>query len=533
MDHLAIHCLPPGRAWSEMDDATELAEQLAIAITDRIPWQERAAAVDPTTPLHRLLRGDLREPAGSAPGTPSPPADGAALQVLRGSDAGNAPPLLGDDLPVLAASADALIRYEAGHPWSLGPRMAAACATRLASPVLFRWRPGYEDWIERPDPNAWHAEAQRFALQAQRPKRLHRLAANPRLGPAGQYLVAHAADRAFAHDTGPAEVVGAPIGDLVLTTGLPALALQSGMRRAVVEVHRARSRRRLRMGLAAVAVVVSVALATWQLQRSDGASGNRPITTTSEPTTVAPEDDDDPVAPESDDRTVPDLKGRLEAEARDLLAALDFTVSPTVRRADAAVEEGKVIDSTPPGGTQAKKGDPVALIVSTGPASSGGGGGGTVAVPDVTDLPEDEARARLERDGFTVSDVEPEESSTVDQGRVIRTKPPAGAQVQPGLAVALVVSAGPFEPGGSIPDVGGLSEAEATERLRAAGFEVNVEHTEADSPSDPDIGTVGDQSPPAGTKAPEGAEVTITVVDPPSEPPPPPPTPPTVGPVIR
>ena len=64
--------------------------------------------------------------------------------------------------------------------------------------------------------------------------------------------------------------------------------------------------------------------------------------------------------------TVPDVKGKTEAEATQLLTTAGFT--PKVQKKDDdTVPLGQVISQTPAGGTKADKGSEVTLVVSNGP----------------------------------------------------------------------------------------------------------------------------------------------------------------------
>ena len=85
-------------------------------------------------------------------------------------------------------------------------------------------------------------------------------------------MVAHVADRSFARRVSPRDVVQEPIGDLVLTTGLPAAALQAGLGEAT---RAARRRRRRQIGAAVAALLVGAALA-WALLHNGGGDDRRP-----------------------------------------------------------------------------------------------------------------------------------------------------------------------------------------------------------------------------------------------------------------
>ncbi|KGM09394.1 penicillin-binding protein, partial [Cellulomonas bogoriensis 69B4 = DSM 16987] len=126
---------------------------------------------------------------------------------------------------------------------------------------------------------------------------------------------------------------------------------------------------------------------------------------------------------------VPSVAGMTEDEARQALEAVGFSVQ--VSQDDHPdVPAGIVIGSNPSG--QAQIGSTVTIVVSTGP--------GVVQVPDVTGLPEGDARARLEEAGLSVR-VNRQRSEDVQEGRVISAMP--GGQVEPGSTITLLVSDGP------------------------------------------------------------------------------------------
>ena len=87
---------------------------------------------------------------------------------------------------------------------------------------------------------------------------------------------------------------------------------------------------------------------------------------------------------------------------------------------------------------------------------------------------------------------------------MIRTDPPGGQAVSQGSKVTLFVSDGPER----IPDVTGLSQGEAEQQIRDAGF---VPQVREESNTTEPKGTVIDQFPGADTTANQGATVLIIV----------------------
>ena len=191
--------------------------------------------------------------------------------------------------------------------------------------------------------------------------------------------------------------------------------------------------------------------------------------------------------------TVPNVVGDRvgQATARVEEAGLDWTV---VRTAGAR-PAGTVAATRPGAGTQMEEGDEVTLLVSAGPRR--------VDVPDVVGLPVDDARARLEQDDLRarVRRVFSEESP----GSVVAQDPSAGDRAPAGSEVRINVSKGTGRV--TVPDVVGLSEDEATQRLDQAGLEVRS----FEVPAADQEGTVVAQNPPAGDEVGEGDTVRINV----------------------
>jgi serine/threonine-protein kinase len=126
------------------------------------------------------------------------------------------------------------------------------------------------------------------------------------------------------------------------------------------------------------------------------------------------------------------------------------------------VPAGKVLRSDPSGGSRLATGKTVLLTMSAGPR--------LYRVPNVRNQSFDIARARLAAIGpVRVADV-PEQvfSTTVAEGNVIRTDPPAGEQVKASAYIRVWVSKGP--PHVRIPDVSGSTFRHARRLLHKAGF---------------------------------------------------------------
>ena len=197
---------------------------------------------------------------------------------------------------------------------------------------------------------------------------------------------------------------------------------------------------------------------------------------------------------------VPDVVGESETEARRLLEDAGFSVVVT-EQASRDQPDGTVLTQDPQAGQTAPEGSPVTIVVSSGTPIG--------QVPEVTNLPEADAEARLEAEGFEV-DVTREESADVARGRVIRTNPEAGTEAELGSTVTMVVSTGPPEPETrNVPDVTGRSEAQAESILTQAGFAV-AKRYQTVVREDQD-GVVVEQNPDGGEEAQRGSTVIIVI----------------------
>jgi serine/threonine-protein kinase len=233
-------------------------------------------------------------------------------------------------------------------------------------------------------------------------------------------------------------------------------------------------------------------------------------------------------------------------------------------QASTEVEEGLVIEQSPPAGSRIAKGDTVTIVVSTGPnevevpALAGktygeavdileelgleprrvdvfsqrpvgivasldpkagtivdegsvvtvrvSKGSQLIAVPDVLQQSEESARSELEAAGFQVQVVEAPSSDT-PEGLVSAQSPDPGVEAERGSTVQITISTGPEQV--QVPPVEGLSEQDATDALEEQGFVVESECVVVTDPGQ--VGFVQDTDPEAGTRLDAGSTVTIKV----------------------
>jgi serine/threonine-protein kinase len=190
-------------------------------------------------------------------------------------------------------------------------------------------------------------------------------------------------------------------------------------------------------------------------------------------------------------RAVPIVAGLPQDQASAALEQAQLAVGRITPGYDEQVPSGSVVSAASPAGSRRETGTPIDLVVSQGPAPR--------TVPQLVGTKRDDAVAALESLGL-VAQVDGEYSEEVDEGVVLSVEPAAGGQVARGATVQVVASLGP--PLITVPDVVGLSAAEASDRLEAAGF---VVVDTIGPPNRPVLVT----DPPAGEARRKGQSVTI------------------------
>lgn len=157
-----------------------------------------------------------------------------------------------------------------------------------------------------------------------------------------------------------------------------------------------------------------------------------------------------------------------------------------------------VVEQIPDPSTTVKPGRRVYYYVNASPKE-------LVQVPDVTTLAEGQARPKLSQVGLIVGRVESDTVRTPFRNTVTRQLPPSGRQVPKGTRVTLWLSPGPGTASVRVPDVVGLTPAEARSQIRRVGLYV-------DSPRATE-GRILRQEPSSGERLKEGEEVRIFTTD--------------------
>ncbi|MDX8032122.1 Stk1 family PASTA domain-containing Ser/Thr kinase [Lentzea sp. BCCO 10_0856] len=200
--------------------------------------------------------------------------------------------------------------------------------------------------------------------------------------------------------------------------------------------------------------------------------------------------------------TVPDLVGKTPQEAQAILDkdpnGFKLQQAADAIEVDDATKAGKVAAQNPATGLKLKKGGTINIQLGKAPDKQN--------VPGVVGQDQNDARQTLEGSGFKVA-VEPVDSAK-PEGQVISQTPVGNSKATKDSTVTIRVSKGNQI---EMPDLTGLTEKEAENKLKSLGWNgnLNVQDTPVNSPAqDKKVQT---QSPAKGTAITKGAAVTINV----------------------
>ena len=193
---------------------------------------------------------------------------------------------------------------------------------------------------------------------------------------------------------------------------------------------------------------------------------------------------------------VPDVTNKPIAQARTTLEQAGFKVGTETEVYSSTVSAGNVVSTDPQAGEQAQKGATIKINVSKGTEQ--------ITVPDLKGKSADDAQKALSEAGLNGQQGDAVFSDDVAEGMVAGQDTSAGSNANKGDTVVYHLSKGSEKV--TIPNVVGMTQAQATSKLESAGFAVS---TATETSKDVDKGNVTKQSK-TGTAA-KGTTITITI----------------------
>ena len=165
---------------------------------------------------------------------------------------------------------------------------------------------------------------------------------------------------------------------------------------------------------------------------------------------------------------VPDVKGKTRDEALEELNARGLGLKFGGEK-ESSEEEGKIVEQDPEAGSSVRANTEVTVYTSKG--------SGTFALVDVTEKSLTDAQKELTDLGLLV-ETEYAYDNEVEDGKIVSTRPEAGASVRAGDTITVVISKGPQEEEGDemviVPSVLGETAESARSMLEELGLYVKI-----------------------------------------------------------
>lgn len=203
-----------------------------------------------------------------------------------------------------------------------------------------------------------------------------------------------------------------------------------------------------------------------------------------------------------DEIEIPTVVNLTQEQAVKQLESRGFKANISRTAESDEYEKGKVMSQDPEASTKAKKGSVVYLVISSGRE---------VEVPQLKNMNLSQAEDTLKELGLKLGTTSTDYSNTVEKDLVIRQEPSAGASVQSGSEISLVISVGPEDTTEivEVPNLLGMGEKDAIAAAKNAGLKVrNVDYRNS---SNTQRGLVMNQSIGAGTEVKEESAIDLTI----------------------
>lgn len=195
----------------------------------------------------------------------------------------------------------------------------------------------------------------------------------------------------------------------------------------------------------------------------------------------------------------PDFTGLTYEQAEQKALEYDVKIKPGDEVISETVDKGIIVSQDPQAGETIKTGSTITVNVSKGL--------GDGSVPNVVGMMEDDLSDFLAGTGFELGDVD-KEASEKPEGTVLRQTPEAGAEVEKGTRIDVVVSDG-SKAKCKVPSLLGYSVSEAQSLLANAGLKLGKVSSEySNSYGD---GEIIYQQYKAGTELTKNSTVNVTI----------------------
>ena len=197
------------------------------------------------------------------------------------------------------------------------------------------------------------------------------------------------------------------------------------------------------------------------------------------------------------DIIVADVNGKTVAEAQKALEAQGFKVE-IENKIDPSVKPGMVLRMDPVAGIKRKEGATITLVVS--------GSEKMIPVPKVVGLKQDQAEKLLSDKNLRIEKIEYKWDKDKPEGIILSQSPVENSQLSENGAVDIIINK-KEEKNVAVPDLKGLTLAEARNKLKELKLNVDIREEDSDKNKD----TVLGMSPDANETITEGSTVVLLV----------------------
>ena len=249
--------------------------------------------------------------------------------------------------------------------------------------------------------------------------------------------------------------------------------------------------------LAILAILLIGKIAGWNLKLigNDGTTEQSTDVITTEGTNATTEDVTVPMV---------NVVGLYKTAAEEQMKKNGFTSYTFEERTDAKVEKGYVVSQSIDEGVSITKDTPINIVISSGKEMT--------TVPYVVNLEDSQATTMIQESNLSVTHGYAYDDN-VEKDHVISSDPQAGTEVEEGSTVKIIVSNGKEKKPVVVPQLVGMTEADAAAKLEELNLVGNPGYEYSDTvkegeviSQDPDVNTEVDEQTPVSYTVSKGPE---------------------------
>ena len=196
---------------------------------------------------------------------------------------------------------------------------------------------------------------------------------------------------------------------------------------------------------------------------------------------------------------VPTVTGLTLPQAQNVVTAAGLKIGDITTQSGSNAPEGSIIAQTPAPGVAVRDGSSLSIVIAAFRPK--------VRVPSVVGLSTAEAGRIISSAGL-VAQIARKYSDSTPQDSVIDQSPPAGQSVLLGSSVSISISIGPQSTTVTLPDVVGMTQSDAVNKIVSLGLTTHVSNSFSSTVA---VGQIVDELPGAGQEVAPGTAIGLNV----------------------